>query len=526
MISRRRYWFVLSVVLCSIVLGADEELPQTPPGKYFPLPAQTHKDADTFKAGEPIVGTSYFYWYDIESKSHIIDGDGTDALTTHPADMKDISYKRPSWHKQQLKDMVHAGVDFLMPVFWGVPARYDGWSFTGLPPLVQAHSELLAEGAEPPMIGLFYDTSILQWNDFRHGGKGRYHVDLSTQFGKDWFCTAMRDFFSLIPPGKWARIDGKPIVFLYSAHFAKSQDEKQFEYVKKRFAKDFGIEPFIVKASDWKGNADATYAWGGAVNGPLIYRKTIALGPGYDHSAVPNRSPLIVERNDGKTYIDRWRKMLQLNPEHRPSIVHVETWNEWHEGTDIAHSREYGRLYIELTRLFSDLWHQKAHLQAPSPFLGKDAVRWQPSKALGLDVRPSSGDGIWKPVKIGRVDAIVSAPNPQLQRAGRYLYFNIDDAFAFDLYENDVTLFLTYLDRGCSSFRVEYDSSNSNEGRFEGAFRPGRSVEVGKSGEWKTAEVLLKECRFMNRCNGVDLRLAILGGELTVGKVRVERMTK
>ena len=30
-------------------------------------------------------------------------------------------------------------------------------------------------------------------------------------------------------------------------------------------------------------------------------------------------------------------------------MVHVETWNEWHEGTDIADSREYGRRYIVLT---------------------------------------------------------------------------------------------------------------------------------------------------------------------------------
>ena len=151
------------------------------------------------------------------------------------------------------------GVDFLMPVFWGIPARYDGWSFTGFGPLVQAHSKLQSEGKEPPMIGLFYDTSILQWNDFRRSGSGQYHVDLSTDFGKDWFYTAMRDYFSLIPPTKWARIDGKPIVFLYSGHFAKGQDGGQFDYVKKRFRKDFGIEPFIVKAQDWKGKTDATF---------------------------------------------------------------------------------------------------------------------------------------------------------------------------------------------------------------------------------------------------------------------------
>jgi len=152
-----------------MALAADEELPKRPPGRYFELSAQTHAHAETFKSDQPIVGTSYFYWYDLDSKSHIIDHDGTDALTTHPADMNGISYKRASWHKQQLTDMIDAGVDFLMPVFWGIPARYDGWSFTGLGPLVLAHSELQAEGAKPPMIGLFYDTSILQRSRFQVG---------------------------------------------------------------------------------------------------------------------------------------------------------------------------------------------------------------------------------------------------------------------------------------------------------------------------------------------------------------------
>jgi len=178
---------------------ADDRLPSTPPGKFFPLSAQDHQGAASFPHGQPVVGTSYFYWYDIDTKAHIIDGDGTDALTTHPADMKGISYKRASWHETQLRDMMAAGIDFLMPVYWGVPGKYDGWSFAGLPPLVAAHDAMLKEGLHPPHIGLFYDTSILQYNGFNADGSS-LHVDLTTESGKAWFYTAMRDFFSLIPP--------------------------------------------------------------------------------------------------------------------------------------------------------------------------------------------------------------------------------------------------------------------------------------------------------------------------------------
>jgi hypothetical protein len=517
----------ISVLLLCVLCGnlcAGDKLPLKPPGEFFALEAKDHKGTDSFKSGEPIVGTTYFYWYDIETKSHIIDGDGTDALTTHPADMKGISYKRMSWHKQQLEDMIAAGIDFLMPVFWGVPGKYKGWSFVGLEPLVEAHNALEKEGHRPPAIGLFYDTSILLWNGFNKDGSS-YHVDLSTDFGKGWFYTTIRDFFSLLPPSKWARVDGKPIVFLYSASFAKKQGPKQLDYVRDRFKKDFGTDIFLVKQPGWLGEADATYSWGGAVNGPVIYRQTVSLGPGYDHSAVPGRAPLIVERLDGKTYIERWLKVLQLNPAHRPWMVHVETWNEWHEGTDIADSREYGRSYIVLTRLFADMWRAKTGLSIAGPYHDANTVSWEPGKSRGLEIRPSSGDGVWKSEQFGEVKAVVSAPNSESGKS-RYLYFNLDDAFAYELYDRTVSVSVTYRDSGCSSFHPEYDNTNSQMGPREGAFRPLGNVVVDGSNKWKTASFTLPQSRFMNGCNGADFRIAILGGnlELAVSKVTLSKV--
>ncbi|MHC4888066.1 MAG: DUF5010 domain-containing protein [Planctomycetota bacterium] len=513
-------WIPLLFIFCTAAFAAEDKLPKKPPGKFFPLRLKDHRGADSFKLGQPVVGTSYFYWYDIDTKSHIIDHDDTDALTTHPADMNDISYKRISWHKQQLKDMIAAGVDFLLPVFWGVPGKYKGWSFTGLTPLVEAHSILEKEGYRPPAIGLFYDTSILKWNGFNKDGTS-YHVDLTTDFGKDWFYTAIRDFFSVIPPSKWARVDGKPIVFLYAAAFAKKQDQKQFEYVKGRFKKDFGSDLFLVKQPGWLGEADAMYSWGGAVNGPLRYRQTVALGPGYDHSAVPGRAPLIVERYDGETYIERWSKVLQLNPKRRPWIVHVETWNEWHEGTDVADSREYGRSYIVLTRLFADMWRAKARLRTNGPYPDSNSVTWEPGQPKGLELRQSGGDGFWKAKKFGNVEAVVSDSNPHSDKS-RYLYFNVDDAFAYELFGGTVSVSVTYRDSGCSSFHLEYDNTNPKIGPLGGAFRPAGNISVDGSGKWKTAKFTLPQCRFMNRCNGADFRIVVLGGDLALTISKVE----
>jgi hypothetical protein len=193
-------------------------------------------------------------------------------------------------------------------------------------------------------------------------------------------------------------------------------------------------------------------------------------------------------------------------------MVHVETWNEWHEGTDVAHSREYGRSYIVLTRLFADLWHAKTHLRLASGYANAEAVSWQPDKAEGLALRPSSGDGVWRAARVDDAEAVVSAPNPHSQ-TGRYLYFDVDDAFAFGLTGRPAVVRITYRDAGCAAFAVEYDSTVA-EGPLDGAFRPAASIAVSDSGRWRTAVVALDDCRFMNRCNGTDLRLAITGGEL------------
>lgn len=516
----RRPMVVLAVLWCGVAGGQVGELPERAPGAYFPLRTRDHRDVASFQRGRPVVGTTYFYWYDIDSNAHILDGDGSDAMTTHPADMTDLSYKRVSWHQSQLLDVMDAGIDFVMPVYWGVPGDYGGWSFVGLPPLVEAHSELEKAGLQPPAIGLFYDTSILQWNRFNADGSS-YHVDLTTDFGKRWFYTAIRDFFSLIPPAKWARVDGKPIIFFYEAAFAARQDpERQFAFVKEHFAADFGVEPFLVKSAGWQGQADATYSWGGAVNGPILFEDVAALGPGYDHSAVPGRQPLIVERRDGQTYIERWTKLLQLPPGQRPWMVHVETWNEWHEGTDVARSREYGRSYIVLTKLFADMWHTDTQLRFGSPYAQAERIVWEPEAPKGLTLRASGGDGNWQVIEHDGISAVVTLPNPHSQTT-RYLYFDVDDAFAFGVRGKSVALAVTYRDAGCAAFGVEYDSTVS-EGPLEGSFRPAGSVALTGSGQWKTAHFALPECRFAGRCNGVDLRLVATGGDMELAVRRVE----
>jgi hypothetical protein len=511
-------WLV--AVLCLVVTTptslAEESWFKEPaaPGESIGLAAEDLKAVESFKASDPIIGTYLFYWYDVYSKAHLINGDGTDACTTHPSSWDDYSYKSTRWWREQLTDIRSAGVDFAAPVYWGFPNGYEAWSFEGLPRLVEACDAMRAAGEKHPKVALFYDTSTLA-----HNAAGR-QVDLTTDDGKAWFYCTIRDFWSFIPPRHWAAIEGKPVILLYAVDFAKKQDATLFPYVRARFQKDFGVDPYIIKQTSWAGEADNTCNWGGALG--LSMAGCAALGPGYDHSAVPGRTPLVREREGGAFYARSWETLLRYKPERRPPLVMVETWNEFHEGTDVAHSREYGRQYIELTRKYADMFHAHAVTAGISG-------RYQNAKSVsstfgeggkdgGIRVG-TGGDGITKATVMAGRPCVQSAPS---EHAGKYMYFSLDDSFAFDLDPQAISVVVDYYDGGPAGFALEYDSGDPQGSVRDGAFKQSGSVQIGNTNTWKKATLTLTDARFGNRCNGSDFRLAVLGpGELSVAAAEV-----
>lgn len=506
-------------VLVGLSLAAEAINP--PLGPHLnPSPAELAR-ATRFGTNDPVVLTSYFYWYDVFTGAHIRNPDGSDALTDHPPTLEGFSYKLASWHREQLVDMMAAGIDVLLPVYWGEPSqRIPGkpaleqpWSYAGLVRLVEARQALLDTGQKPPAIGMFYDTSTLEWN-----AAGR-KIDLTSDYGRRWFYESIRDFFSLLPARHWATIEGRPIVFLYSAVFAAAHDQSSIDYVRQEFARDFsGVVPYIVREISWNVQADNTYAWGGALG--LKNPGVASLGPGYDHSAVPGRAPLVVPREDGAFFERQWIRFLRA-----PSrLVHVETWNEYHEGTDIAASREYGRRYIELNRKFVDLF--KAGIKPPRPrgpysdFKTVSVTLGPTNDARGL-TQFELADGATAPAEIGGRACRVVAPTPH---AGRYIYFQIHDSFKWaDTMLVDVAV--EYFDLGRGFFRIEYDGPDPNA-PFNGAYTASKnSVALNDSRQWKTAVFRLTGARFGNAQNGgADFRLAIQGDPLHVSRVTVTRL--
>jgi hypothetical protein len=471
-------------------------------------------DRSGFAHGQRIVGTYYFYWYDFNTKEHFLNPDGTDALTDHPLNYNGMSYRSARWHEQQLRDVVAAGLDFILAGYWGYPGDYSQWSFVGIPPLVEAARKLADEGLSPPRIGLIYDTTTLQFN-----GK-RIHVDLTTLEGKEWLYVSVRDFYSLVPKKFRASIDGRPIVWLYSAQFAKKQDVTAFDYLRREFKKDFGVEPFIVKDTSWQGRADLDYRWGAALGAQV--NGVCGVGPGYDHSAVPGRKPLVRRRDDGDYYRQSWNELLSLDPLSRCKIAVIETWNEFHEATEIAPSKEYGRLYVDLTKRYADYWHAGVSVERGGKYVGArevSTVLGESSISAGLELG-SGEDGVTSVIVRRNLPGRFAGWKPG---GANYFYFDVDDSF-FWRDHNVLELEIEYLDAGTGRLVVDYDSAGSSSLPFNGAFKPINVGALNNTGAWKSAKVRIPDALFSGRTNGHDFRISGQGSGLALRKVVLRKV--
>ena len=89
---------------------------------------------------------------------------------------------------------------------------------------------------------------------------------------------------------------------------------------------------------------------------------TITVIPGYDDTKI--RKPgLAVERHDGELYRVEWEQAMAADPHW----VLITSFNEWHEGSEIEPSLEFGSKYIERTGEFAERFKstpRKSHTPA------------------------------------------------------------------------------------------------------------------------------------------------------------------
>lgn len=336
-----------------------EVAPWSRPGPYrFPF----HPDfrLESFGAGQRIVATYFFYWYDADTYREAQSRRTFDPYPFHPTNLETMSFRDPAWYEKEFRDMLDAGIDVVLPDYWGEPGQYgrrvapapelNYFATEGLPPMVRA-LDRLADGGTPLKVGLFLDTTIL--ND----------EDLTEERGKIIFYTTIRNFFSRVPPRHWAALGNRPLVWLYDAQRVYKFNQSTFDYVYDRFSDDFGgLQPFIVRESQWERSknvetedlvrTEGLYAWGAAPFGFAHDPKfTIAqVGPGFSNARFGRPNAIHTEREDGRYYEQQLRQALSSGRQ----IMAVETWNELGEASGILETVEFGRQYIELTRRYAE----------------------------------------------------------------------------------------------------------------------------------------------------------------------------
>lgn len=495
------------------------------------------KQAQSYSSKDKIVGTHYFYWYDYPDHHFYDDGAyQDDALQDHFPHPESVSFNSVEWHARELQDIIDAGIDFILPVYWGVVDNYFQpgivFSIRGLGPLQTAIERREREGLTSPKIGLFYDTSTLLPGIRGENRADKY--DLRTDEGKDIFYRTIRDFFYQIHPKHWAAVDGKPLVVLYGSGFAKAHDQSTMDYVNQHFQQDFGVRPYMVRDSSWNFKSDAVTSWGAALGKPNIFDYAAQIGPGYNDSAVPGRSTPIRDREDGNFYRWSWNQVLRSSAK----MVLIETWNEMHEGTDICESIEFGRQYIDLTREYVDMFKkgmqpdEEIQLEHPDPLprpASVEGMEYKEADEVGAVLGgQGASKGIWliRGVEDGQVrNAVVAETScvKTVEASNTYMYFNIADPYYFDLHQ-PLEITFSYWDDGFSTLVLQYDSHDTRA-TLSGAYKDATPLKCGQSRSWKNYQTRIEDARFVNRQNGgSDLRIAVQGGSLAVKEISVKKI--
>ena len=173
----------------------------------------------------------------------------------------------------------------------------------------------------------------------------------------------------------WLRVGSKPVLFIYGRalhELAPAQwqvviaqvrranpngvlliaDSKEPEYIAIfDGASTYNITGSIQKKSpreiaDW-----ARAAYPRMVAAPGVGKiSTLTIIPGYDDRNTGRRPPRpVTPRWDDETYRTLWRAAIAA----RPDYVLITSWNEWHEGSEIEPSFEYGTVFLNDTAAFA-----------------------------------------------------------------------------------------------------------------------------------------------------------------------------
>ncbi|MCC6442503.1 MAG: hypothetical protein IT210_03485 [Armatimonadetes bacterium] len=337
-------------------------------GAVWPQAAEEAKPADR---RQKLLLAHYYYWFqgDIRKDvpfARVRAGDGTSLLTDKPMGGTGpwFSYDFTQWHREQIRDARRAGIDVLLPVYRGASQDRATYALKGLDVLVQALKETKAEQKDYPLVGMSFDTSSLAEDGSR--------PDLARPEGQREFYSHIRAFFTRIPPEFRAQVilPGQAVpacvVVLRGASDFAAVSEEAFRYAERQFKEEFGKTLAWVGGSDFKAKGVALDGycdfgpWQAARFDGSGRIAVAALSPGYNDSTQPASLSPPRPRAGGTAYKADWSQALI----QKPDWVIIESFNGYHDGSEVAPTRQYGLTYLDLTRLGSLSLHNPIPYQA------------------------------------------------------------------------------------------------------------------------------------------------------------------
>lgn len=192
------------------------------------------------------------------------------------------------------------------------------------------------------------------------------------------------------------KVNGKPVVFIYGraveelgltgwleavklVHAGYKDGATilgdQFSYGSARVFD--GVHTYNTAGSLGGQSLDAVETWAAATYASWVQLadaagkiSTLTVIPGYDDTKI--REPgLAVDRFDGDLYRLQWQHAIEADPHW----VLITSFNEWHEGSEIEPSAQFGQKYLDLTTEFAARFKstpRSVHTVAPAGGITQD----------------------------------------------------------------------------------------------------------------------------------------------------------
>jgi len=254
----------------------------------------------------------------------------TDYPINGPYDSKDE--RVIAWH---LKLAEEAGVDGFIVSWWGFETFED-----------EVFRIMLKVAEE-----LNTSVKLTVYYEVIHGGRDEAVKDIER---------ILRDYGG---SKAFLKVQEHPVIFIYSRALHQLS-YRDWDYVVRKVRYD-GFKVLLIADSFDENTAeifDGLHTYnpvgilreGGSLKDVYVNAKMVAekygvifsatVLPGYDDTRI--RQPgLAYPRRGGDTYRETWKAVYESNA----NWVLICSWNEWHEGSEIEPSLEYGELYLNIT---------------------------------------------------------------------------------------------------------------------------------------------------------------------------------